>query len=365
MRSSSRSSGRIGRPIGFRLNIVDAAVIALSAAAIVSETKTDPAASGINQCAVQAVFWLFPYFIARAHFGSLQFRRQCLRSIVVCLLLLLPFTLIETRLWPQFYVQTLAHLGLDARSLGFPYHRFGLFRAETSFQHPIYMGDACLVLLGFLALLAATIPPADRRLGFRLATASALAGIFFALSIGPLLSLGIAIALFVGLRYIRALRPMLPIAVIASIAFGFLFMHRLAHEELGDRPDGAVESSAWVRKRIVQDSWELAAHAGPWGLGREIDPTILPIESVDNAYLLFAMCRGWVFSSIWLALPVLAAWRISKSMGRWHVRAAAHFSDRRGGKRDSRDEFRVFRGVGRLAGGDVYGPLAGAHRQAR
>jgi hypothetical protein len=315
---------RIGQPLGFRLNLVDAVVIALSAAAIVSETKTDPDASGFNQSAIQVVFWLFPYFIARAHFGSLRFRRQCLRSIVVCLLVLLPFTLIETRLWPQFYVQTLGHLGLDAHSLGFPYNRFGLFRAETSFQHPIYMGDACLVLLGFLALLAATLPTTDRRFGFRLAVASALAGVLFAFSIGPLLSVGIAIALFAGLRYVRALRPMLPIAVIAVIAFGFLFMHGLAHEELGDRPDGAVESSAWVRQRIVQDSWELAAHAGPWGLGREIDPTVLPIDSVDNAYLLFAMCRGWVFTGIWLALPVLVAWRIGRALlantpGQQHV----------------------------------------------
>ncbi|HEX4124439.1 MAG TPA: hypothetical protein VHY37_06910 [Tepidisphaeraceae bacterium] len=305
---------RLGRPIGFRLHLIDAAVIALSAAAIASEIKTDPGSNGVNQLVIQIVFWLFPYFFARAHFGSLTFRRQCLKSIVASLLILLPFTLIETRLWPQFYVQTLDRLGLDAHSLGFPYHRFGLFRAETSFQHPIYMGDACLVLLGFIGLLAATTPSRHRRFGFRLAIASALAGIVFALSIGPLISLGIAIALFFGLRSIRLTRPLLPIAVFAAILVGFLFMHRLAREELGDRPEGAVESSAWVRQRIVKDSWELAANAGPWGLGREIDPAVLPVESVDNAYLLFAMCRGWVFTAIWLALPVLAAWRIGRSL---------------------------------------------------
>jgi hypothetical protein len=165
-----------------------------------------------------------------------------------------------------------------------------------------------------MGLLAATVPASERRLGFRLAIGSAVAGILFALSIGPMISLAIAVGLFAGLRYFRMTRAMLPVGVIIAIAVGFLFMQRLAHEELGDRPDGAVEGSAWVRKRIVQDSWELAAHAGAWGIGRQIDPAVLPIESVDNAYLLFAMCRGWVFTGIWLVLPVLAAWRIGKSL---------------------------------------------------
>jgi hypothetical protein len=75
-----------------------------------------------------------------------------------------------------------------------------------------------------------------------------------------------------------------------------------------------------VRQLIIKEGWDLATSAGWFGWGRLVEVGVL--ESIDNAYLLIAIQRGWLALLLWLALPVAAAVSASQGLRRTASRSA-------------------------------------------
>ena len=83
--------------------------------------------------------------------------------------------------------------------------------------------------------------------------------------------------------------------------------------------EGAFAGSFWNRQQVIQNSWNSVKRAGLFGFGDMLPEEVTrgrSFHSVDNAYLLIAMSRGWVALGLWLALPVCLAALASRGVRR-------------------------------------------------
>jgi hypothetical protein len=311
---------RMGSPLKIRWSLVDLAVILAPCLTITSAINTEIWHTGYNELVKQYCGWVAPYFIARFSFRSEEFRETVLWVLIVCLILLMPLVLIELRLWPHFYVTSLQKLGLGMSTDLRAEQRMGLFRTSVSFGHSIFFGDACVSLAALILLLAATTRVGVRNFWVRVGVGCCFIGLFAALSGGPFAGMAVALVVFWLLRYVRFLRPMMWVGVIAVVVAMFMLTMYFATAPMPPRPhDGSAADSFWVRRLIVQNCWKLVQDAGALGHGRIIAFKDIDLDSVDNAYVLFAMCRGWIYAALWVAIPLLVTLRVTKAMRRFKL----------------------------------------------
>jgi hypothetical protein len=285
-----------------------------------SAVNTENWHTGYNEFMKQWFGWIAPYFIARFCFRSEVFRRRFLWVLIISILVLAPVMLIEARLWPHSYVKWAAHAGLKVRDDAMTLGRLGLFRAQVSFGHPIFFGDACLSVGVLILMLAATTSVGVRKFWVLAGAGSAAFGVLTSFSFGPWGGSAIACGVFFMLYFVKFSRPLLPIMVLVAIGVLVAITYHLATAPMPPRPQkGTMADSFYIRRLIVQNCWKLVTTAGWFGHGRLIDQKDLDLESVDNAYILFAMCRGWLYCGLWLALPVCVAMRVSKAMRRFRA----------------------------------------------
>ncbi|MDB5289186.1 MAG: hypothetical protein JWL69_427 [Phycisphaerales bacterium] len=309
---------RIGTPLKIRWSLIDTIVILAPCLTITSAINTEVWHTGYNELVKQYCGWIVPYFVARFAFRSEAFREKLLRVIITCMVLLVPVVLIELRLWPHFYVTSLQKLGLgmilDLRAE----QRLGLFRTAVSFSHSIFFGDACVSMGALIMLLAATTRVGLRNFWVRVGLGCCGFGLFASLSGGPFAGFLVAVVTFLLLRYVRFSRPLIGVAVVAVVAAMFMLTMYFATAPMPPRPrDGSAADSFWVRRLIVQNCWKMVQDAGLLGHGRVISFNDIDLDSVDNAYVLFAMCRGWLYAGLWVAIPLVVAMRVTKAMRRF------------------------------------------------
>jgi hypothetical protein len=305
---------RGGEPFTFRWNVVDTLVVLIALAQVVSSVMTERLYIGVSSWGTMFLGWLGPYFLARLAFQSFQDRRRALRVLIFCAAVIAFFALIETRLWPHFY-RNIIHRVLGLGTLvAMAYRRCGFFRADTAFSHPIYLGNACVAMIGMLVLLGWTTGRKPRDWQMWLPIAGMLFALMTSISFGAYSALAAAVLCFVLMRYFRPVRQWLWVLAIAGVVLGFMVTASLwsidAHINASDP---TFQRSFLQRVRIIQHAWEFAATSGLWGYGVNIDVNQLGMASIDNAYLLFAMRQGWVYLILWLLLPVALAWRASKA----------------------------------------------------
>src|SRR2546421_5509410 len=180
---------RIAKKMPFRWTLIDTLVLLAPLLATLSTFYTENLDNSYenlhatyNEGIKQVFGWVVPYFAARAGFKSERVRVAFLWTLVVSIFVLTPFALIEMRLWPQYYVQTLQKLGLVASNDPMVMSRMGYFRPQVSFTHPIYFGDACLSMVVLLLLLAHTTSVGTRNWWVRMAAACATAELLASLS---------------------------------------------------------------------------------------------------------------------------------------------------------------------------------------
>src|SRR5690348_951837 len=154
---------RIGKKIPFRWTLMDTLVLLAPFLAVLGVFLTENLDNSYenlhatyNEGIKQLVGWVVPYFAARASFRSERVRLALLWTLVAGIFILTPFALIEMRLWPQYYVDTLGKIGLVIINDPMVMSRMGYFRAQVSFAHPIFFGDACLSMVVLVLLLAHT-----------------------------------------------------------------------------------------------------------------------------------------------------------------------------------------------------------------
>jgi hypothetical protein len=258
--------------------------------------------------------WILPYYFARLTFRSPDGRRKMLWALVGSAVVVGLFALLEMRFVPFLYRIILRSVGLVDFGPRMAYYRFGLFRAESTMDHPIYLGNACLSVLGLIYMLAHATGVTLRNQYVWAGLAAAGAGLLGCLSFSPYNGLLFAAVVYVLLTNWGWARRLLVPMMLAGVAVGFLLTASIALSPLGEKPiEGHFMGSWWTRQLIIKNSWDMVSTAGPLGHGRIIPKWKINLDSVDNTYMLFGMTRGWIYLALWLGLGVALAMRVSKA----------------------------------------------------
>lgn len=293
---------------------VDWIVLTLAIVAITSGVYTEQFYTGVNQLGLQAMGWVLPYYFARVTTRSPEGRRLLLFSLIACIAVVGFFALIEMRFRPFLYRRMLRSLDLLWYGDRMAYYRFGLFRAESTMDHPIYLGNASLSAFGLIVMLATATGLGLRHTWVRVGLFSAAAGLLACLSFSPYNGLIFAGAIYWMMTRSGWARKMLVPMVLAGIIAGSMVTSSIALAPLPPKPaDNTLAASLWTRRLIIQNSWEMAMSAGPLGHGKTIKKSDINLDSVDNTYVLFAMTRGWIYIGLWIGLVVAVAVRVSKA----------------------------------------------------
>jgi hypothetical protein len=311
----------LGRQGKIRWSPVDLVVLLAPLAAIISAIQTENWHTGYDELLKQLFLWSIPYFVARYSFQSEDFRKKMLWTLILCMLVLGVFAAIEFRMAPHFFAQTLGKTGLKVGFNTQAVRRGAFFRAETSFEHPIFFGDGCVSICCLILMLASTLKGGWLRPTVLLGAATAVGGLFTSLSFGPYLGMAIAGGIWFLLRFVGFTRAYVVCAGVLCAIIGLVMLTSfLARTEIPTRPkNGSVYDSFLVRWEIVQKCAPFAQQVlddHPFGIGKpgiaELNykgKPVLDLESVDNAYMLFLIVRGYIYSGMWAVIPLLVSFR--------------------------------------------------------
>jgi hypothetical protein len=305
-----------GRAARLRLLSVDKLFLGLLLAYVVSAVSTEFVYTGVSIFGSLLLQLVAPYFIARISLEQRSLQREALVVLAACSVIVAVFAVIEFRLWPNTYAWLLAQTGLGVRYVDFAFSRFGFFRASSSFWHPIDLGNSAALLGALVAILGLRTGLGLRPTWLRLALAAAFVSWLTAGSFTSFIGLGSGAALFLLLRALPRTRRHLAAGVLAVIAAGFSYAAVLANAPLPDMSEveGTFAMSFWVRQLILHEAWAQASSAGLFGWGRLVQ--VGSLESIDNAYLVIAIQRGWLALALWLAIPVALASLVSRALRR-------------------------------------------------
>jgi hypothetical protein len=306
------------RRLRLRVTVVDCVVVLLLCAYATSAVmNAHPwrAVSIVGSMALNVGF--LAYFIVRIVFQQQAPPRQALDLLVATISVICVFALIEFRLWPETYGDVLRSLGLMGPAEPWmAMRRYGFFRANASFSHSIDLGIGAALVFAMIAMFSWRLGIAVTRVRVLGGLALALIASFCAISFSAFMGLGCALLLYLALIRFPSSRRLLPAAVAMVIVVGFVLTARLATMPMDEleRPETPFAGSLRNRVQLMQLCWNTTKRAGLFGFG---DRSMLPDEvnrSVDNAYLLIAMKRGWVALGLWLALPVSLAALASRGL---------------------------------------------------
>lgn len=308
---------RIGESMGIRLNLVDGLILALTGSAMITSMITEHLYTAVSTAGSYFLTFVGPYFLARVAFVSPRNRERALWGILFCLPVLVLFALIEVRFWPHFYMDLLSRFKIYQEATDVAMRRYGFFRAQVSFAHPIDFGNASVILLGMVYALAGSTKVGLRNTTVRAALLGLLVCALTSLSFTSYIALAALGAIFFTMRWFRLARTMLVSGVILGIVGGVMVTGWFLTVNPNSNDDaGALEGSVRNRALIIQSSLDKAKSAGPFGFGSNLSQEELGIESVDNTYLLLIMRQGWVYIAMWLAIPLVLAWRGGRALKR-------------------------------------------------
>ena len=310
-----------GKPqFALRWNLVDTLVLSYTIAGMISAVMTEAGYTSIIQMKMELEGWVLPYLLARVAFHSVIAQRQCLHVLLSAMPVIALCGLVECRLRPRFYLHMLDTLGVvDWWGSEAIATRYGLFRTTGTVAHPIYFGNLCVVVFGLIAMLAARRPKGINVFAVWAALLSTATGILVSLSFSAWNALFMACLAFTLTNWFGWLRRHLIVLVLAGIVAGVLVGQvMLSTDAAANEHDSPEEVSLKNRALIVQNAWRVLSTTGWWGKGRFFDASELKLESthnsVDNAYLLIGIIRGWISLLIWLMIPLALAWHVSKAM---------------------------------------------------
>ena len=244
--------------------------------------------------------WLLPYFFARISLQDADGRRQLLKALAICTVIIGMLAAWEARIEPNKTARILSKLQWDKTSNVEVMYRFGLARAIATAGQPIDLGN-CGVLAGtmILVLIPATGMKWNRPVPL-IGILGAGAMVFCCVSFTAWIAMFIAFVL-----YFTFSRPTLGKWIIlptlaCEMAGMLLLSYHWLHKVIPDqRPEDPIEASAWIRVRIIQDAWTQCLTSGWFGYAKTLDVTKIGVGSVDNSYLLFIMTTGWFSLAMW------------------------------------------------------------------
>lgn len=306
---------RIGESMGIRFNLADGLILALTGSAMITSMTTEHLYTGVSTAGSYFLTFVGPYFLTRVAFVSAENRERALWGILCCVPVLVLFALIEVRFFPHFYMDLLSRFKIYQPATDVAMRRYGLFRAQVSFAHPIDFGNASVILLGLVYALAGSTRTGLKNMYVQGALLGLVICAFTSLSFTSYIALSALLGIFFILRWFRLARSLLVAGVVVGIIGGVMVtsMFLKVDPNAGDDA-GALEGSVRNRALIIQSSLKMVKSAGPFGYGSRISQEELGIESVDNTYLLLIMRQGWVYMALWLAIPLALAWRGGRAL---------------------------------------------------
>ena len=300
-----------------RFNLLDGLMFAILGAVIVSVVLSEGAWGGVSASGKEFFVWILPYYLGRLIILDAEARRDALKVLCVSAIVLGCFAAVEARLMPFVYSRELEHTGLVRVTNQMVFYRYGFSRAQVSTPHPIDLGNVG-VLLGAMILLLA---PMNGRKWYQPLPLFGLLGA--GMMVGGAISFTcyLALAAAFGFYFVFKNRAMgryavLP-AALAIVGFGIVATtYLLAYDTATKQEEGGIAASLWMRATIVQDSWKIATQSGLFGYGKDLPGDQIGVGSVDNAYMLFIMRRGWVYVGLWAALGLTVAVKGVRALAR-------------------------------------------------
>ena len=295
-----------GETLHLRWHPIDLLLVGLIACKIVTSLTTEQVWTGVNTFGTEVFGTLLPYLMARVAFADAGHRRAMLWIVCGCMAVVGFFALVELRLWPYFYSRNLQRLGMVQVANGMVLKRFGLFRGQVSFAHPIDLGNGAVILASLIGVLAWSTRTSLRNPWVVAGLGGCAAAVLGSMSFTSYLAAAVAAAVLAGLYYGRRAAALLVMpGAVAMGVVGVLITTYLINDTIGAKPEegaSTLEASIWVRTLIVQSAWKLAQSAGFFGYGRLVDSAELGVTSLDNAYLLLLLRYGWVYLIGWVGL---------------------------------------------------------------
>lgn len=307
--------GGFGGAWPFRWNLLDTVVTTLWLLAAIAVANTQGAEMARNMLGDGFFDFLTPYLMARAAFHSAEGRRLALWSTIACAVLVALMSPIEMRLRPQFFSRVLDGFGLYIAPNNTPLYRLGLARAQTTFMQPMDQGNGGLLLAALIGVFAATTRYGLRDWRVLMGLGAAVFVSVASLSFSAFVNVAVAGAVFAVLWFAKWSGRLLPLAAAGALVGGIMVTNVLLTTPLGERSERLgqdVRDSLHMRTLIVQQSWPLVQEAGWWGYGKQISKDMLDLDSVDNAYLLFIMQRGWPYFALFLTIPFIVTLRSAR-----------------------------------------------------
>ena len=293
-----------GEPLRFRLHLIDAIVVVLSLICAVSAAAAEVLWTGVSQGGQEFFGWLVPYFMARATFTEPYYRLRSAQVLAVLALIIAPIALWETRMDPTFYARkVMKPFGLTTVDWVLVLKRWGYHRAQASFSHPIDLGNGGAIMACLIVVLASTT-------GRKLTTPWVLAGVcaggvmtVCSLSFTSFVAVAAIGGIFLLARFTHLARwVLLPMSVGVIIAYAMLTAHLVTTPPAPPETEEAAHSSYYMRHVIVYRTWPDARDAGWFGHGPMWQVESTGLFSLDNAYLLFIIQKGWVYFASFLVL---------------------------------------------------------------
>jgi len=305
-----------GERLTIRWNLLDTIMTALWLLNAISAGVTEGSELLRNSLGDGFFDFLTPYFMARIAFQSADGRRAAFWSATACACIVALMAPIEMRLWPQFWSRQLDALGLYTPANSMALYRFGLARAQTTFWQPMDQGNCGILLAGLIGIFATTTSIGLRNWRPLAAIGVAIFVSMASLSFSAFLNIAVASGIFFALRAIPDLGRVVAVFVFIGILGGAAVTNHLLSRPLGERDDKlgqSVTDSLYMRTKIVQQSWPVVQEAGWFGFGKKISKDTLDLDSVDNAYLLMIMQKGWPYFLLFLSIPFVIALRTSSA----------------------------------------------------
>jgi len=305
-----------GEALPFKFGWIDRIVVLMMVSCVITSCITDEFWAGVNVFGEQLLGYVAPYFLARVMFHNAEMRRRALWICIFCAIVTATFALIELRLFPYFMSRHLKSMGLFSGQNTMVMGRFGLFRTQGPYCHPIDMGNASLLLAMLIGLFATTTSVTLSNWWVRIGLFAAIGASITSLSFTSFMGIAACLA-GVGLLWMMPrLGRMMPLAAVCMFVVGGIVTNKLLNTDVireSEKMGVTVEDSVMVRAMIVQNSWPFVTTSGYFGWGNTIRRSELNLDSVDNSYILFTMRRGFVYLSLFLSIPVILAWRARKA----------------------------------------------------
>jgi len=258
----------------------------------------------------QALDVILPYYVISRSLRTLENFRAAILGFVIGATIMAVLSMFEfTKHW-LLYAALVRSLGIEWDYLGY-LGRSGGLRSIVSTGHPIALGYALMIGLGFLMYLTNTV---ERLTAKRIATVTLLGGLFATLSRGPWLGAAIQFISFSAFGPNRS-RLLVQYGFLTACALTVLALIPGGQWIFKLMTFGGNDTTVTYRQQIMENSWVVVQRKPLFGSANFLDePEMMElvqgegIIDIVNSYAAIALSSGLIglalFAGFWISIIV-------------------------------------------------------------